>query len=390
MPTSGVGVVGPQGDHKPQPVDDGISVYVGGKFTRAAGAELEGRLAVRGDADFGSGLYNLGSAGGGSGLLPTIGSDIVMVGGNATIAGPKLEIATITAGEWGKGGGLPAPGNMVVGGTLSNKQHVQVIDGGEVRSGVGAQKALGDGVSAWADNDFAWLKEVAQRNSVGTEGTVEFEGDQVTLKGQAGATRHLFTIDAKVISAKSNLTLNLVGIAETDIVVVNITGGPTATLPLQGVAVNGATLAMSSKSFGQRAARMMWTFPDATDVSIKGTAQVPGSVIVPTAGSKTVVAVAGANGRYWVAGDLTQNYGGSEFHNFPFIGDPDITCEPPVTPSVKVAPVTPTVTQALCEATTGKVTDPIIALAETAGITYKLVGEIAAGKTVTEIGRAHV
>jgi hypothetical protein len=103
---------------------------------------------------------------------------------------------------------------------------------------------------------------------------------------------------------------------------------------------------------------ILWNFPSATSVTLDGTAEFQGSLLIPN--GNLVFKHPGHSGRVIVNGDVTQNYGGSEFHNYPF----DPTCslplpqcptprsvpipgpvatptEAPVTPTV--APVTPTV-----------------------------------------------
>ena len=60
----------------------------------------------------------------------------------------------------------------------------------------------------------------------------------------------------------------------------------------------------------------------------------------------------------------------------------EIECEQPVAP---VAPVAPVVTQAVCDVETGSLTAPLVTVAETEGVSYEVIGEVAAGKTVTVV-----
>merc|ERR1711935_949005 len=96
---------------------------------------------------------------------------------------------------------------------------------------------------------------------------------------------------------------------------------------------------------------ILWNFPHATSVTLNGGAEFQGSILVPN--GDLIFKHPGHSGRVIVAGDLTQNYGGSEFHNYPF--DPSCPlplpeCDDPTkaptttapTESPTKAPITPT------------------------------------------------
>ncbi|GAA1796357.1 choice-of-anchor A family protein [Leucobacter iarius] len=380
VPTAGVGVVHPQFPVKPQPVDENVSVYVGGDFTRARGAELEGQLVVNGNALIqGNGIYNLGTVGAGSGIVPVEGSNALRVGGNLTIeAGGRILFSTQSTS------GLPAPANARIGGTLADAKLFENQNASNtVSTNVGRTSALGSpSFSDWPNDNFSVLRDIADRNWTGTPGSFTVDSGVLTLTGATGASRHLFEIPASALT--NGLTLNLgANIKATDPVIVKVTG-TSATLDLIDVQAGGVQVPMGDKRFGQMASQILWTFPTATTVNVTG-GQVPGSVVVPTPGSNTTVAAGGVNGRYWVAGNLTQNYGGSEFHAFPFIGEPDMTCgEPPVPQVTQTAtPVAPEVVQATCDVD-GKTVDPKVTLASTTGIDYTLSKTAPkAGDTVT-------
>ena len=374
--TSGVGVVHSQFPSKPQPVDENVSVYVGGDFTRTAGAELEGQLVVNGNINLGSGLYNIGVVGAGSGVIPVSGQDIVRVGGTFTL-GPRAEISSKAADD------TLLPGNVKAGGAINTDANLVFGGGGAATQGIGRDAALGTSFKDWPNSGFSVLRDFAQRNTTGTPGTAAFAaGGYLDLTGTPGQTRHLFTIPGAQLTGQS-LTLRLIDIAATDIIVINVTG-PTAKLNINDLYVGSTQILMGDKRFGQTAARTLWTFPDATSVTISG-GQVPGSVVVPTPGSTTTQAAGGSNGRYWVAGNLVQNYGGSEFHSFPFLGDDDSTCGQPLTPRAvdqETTPVDPAVTQSVC--TAGTPSTPSVALpTNTTAIVYSKSGAETPGSTVT-------
>ena len=62
-------------------------------------------------------------------------------------------------------------------------------------------------------------------------------------------------------------------------------------------------------------------------MDIGGLAQLPGSLLVPTAPSTTTLAGAGTNGRILVAGDLVHT-GAGELHAYPFLPDPAARLRP--------------------------------------------------------------
>ncbi len=354
LPTGGVGTVDPGNPSKPLPADQNASVYVGGNFARAAGAELEGQLVVRGDARFSSSTkYSLGWVGAGSGLIPAAGGTALRVGGNLTID-RNVEVLAGTADSQTK---APLPVHARIGGAVTGAgtlamQHSEST----IQQGLGTEIALGSpAFSQWANNNHQPLRDLSERNQrAGTPGTVSTEaGGYLTLTGAPGATRHLFEIDASLLG-KNAWSLNLGANIQPTHPIVIVVKGPQPTVNIQSVWANKQQINMGDARFGQLASQIMWTFPNATNVTIAG-AQVPGSVVVPTNGSATTVTAAGANGRYWVAGNLTQNGAGAEFHNFPFIGDETTDCRNPVDPDPEPEPL------GVCEANTFYALDQVAA-----------------------------
>ncbi|WP_265693950.1 choice-of-anchor A family protein, partial [Streptomyces griseolus] len=71
--------------------------------------------------------------------------------------------------------------------------------------------------------------------------------------------------------------------------------------------------------------RLMWNFPDATEIRLRGAAQFQGSVLVGDPSSMTTLSMSGTNGRFYTAGSLTHTSeaqsGGQELHAYPFEGD---------------------------------------------------------------------
>lgn len=351
MPTAGIGTVHPANPSKPQPVDGNANVYVGGDYTRTTGAELEGQLVVRGNARFeGSAGYNIGWAGAGSGLIPAADSTALRVGGDVHTgsgSGSTLIVGTVDAAN------APKPVHVRVGGRVTGSGSISLQHtGSTTATGLGRDSALGSpAFSNWAANNHAVLRQTAESNEkAGTAGTVVREaGGFLTLNGARGATRHLFVIDASDLGTQG-WVLNLgANIQPSHPIVIKVTGSQ-PTVNIQDVWFNKFQHVMGSERFGQAAAQILWTFPTAKQVTIGG-AHVPGSIIVPTPDATTTVTANSTNGRLWVAGNLTQKGAGSEFHAFPFIGDPSIHCDNPVGPEDPNVPVQPPVPDT-CDANT--------------------------------------
>lgn len=93
---------------------------------------------------------------------------------------------------------------------------------------------------------------------------------------------------------------------------------------------------------------LLWNFPDATAIGLKGTGQFQGSVLIGQQSSLATVAISGTNGRFYSAGSLTHTSegesGGQELHAYPFEGDlPDCGEDPSPSPTPTDSP-TPTPT----------------------------------------------
>lgn len=71
--------------------------------------------------------------------------------------------------------------------------------------------------------------------------------------------------------------------------------------------------------------RLLWNFPDATEVDLNGSGQFQGSFLIGNQASRTSVRLPGSNGRFFTTGSLTHTGqpragGGQEFHAYPFTG----------------------------------------------------------------------
>ncbi len=274
--------------------DEGFSVMVGGNFRIMDGgqgvpAEIEGRLAVRGDFILGdttvpyNSYYGIGTSGGGTYIIASTGLPALLLGG--TIKG-----STTLFGVGGTG--------IAMGGAYTNNlpNPITVTDSlGKAGIGINIDSCLND-ITA---KSFYW----ATLTATGT-----LSGD--TLIGNNSSAIQVFNV-----SAWQNFVFKNIPAGAS--VIVNVSG--TTFTNVQMPAVNAVTPAAGSPSLF----RLLFNFHQAANVTFTGTFY--GSAIVP-AGNATL---SGGNfdGRLIVGGNLTHNASGGEIHNYPFVGE--FPCPPP-------------------------------------------------------------
>ncbi|WP_335935708.1 choice-of-anchor A family protein [Streptomyces sp. PTD5-9] len=296
--------------------DGNINIFVGGDFlVREAAAEAEGKIVTLGDFDMdkrpgASQIYNVGVAGVGSRVPPPDGSDYLTVGGDLTVA----------------------PGERLL---AEEGTHHGVVKYAHDLSGTVIPRAVGDpdaaapytalrGELTRASRCYAYDDGEAHRRPA--TGTVENRGYETVLTGDGGSALQVFAVDADVATAAGG---------PQDIRFENIPDGATVLVNVYGARRDISTLMGSLPQQGLRE-RLMWNFPDATEVGLKGSGQFQGSVLVGNPSSMTSLMMSGTNGRFYTAGSLTHTSagesGGQELHAYPFEGDLPACGEQP-TPS---------------------------------------------------------
>ncbi|MGA5297558.1 choice-of-anchor A family protein [Streptomyces koyangensis] len=322
-PCLGADCPGTWDDPSDKPVtahDSNINIYVGGNYlVREAAAEAEGKIVTLGNFDMdkragASQVYNVGVAGGGSRVPPPDGSDYLTVGANLTVAPGERLLA-----EEGTGSGVVRYGGSLDGTVLP----VAVNSADAAAPYADIRGDLTDASRCYAytgDDRRAFTGQVLR------------EGSSTVFEGDGAARLQIFSVDADLVSGTGGRTdISFTGIPDGATVLVNVYG---ATRTLDSSAV---TLPDS----GQRR-RLLWNFPDATALSLTGTAQLEGSVLVGQPASVTTLALSGVNGRFYSAGSLTHTSagesGGQELHAYPFDGDLPDCDTTPVTPSPSPTP----------------------------------------------------
>ncbi|MFW3462065.1 choice-of-anchor A family protein [Streptomyces microflavus] len=305
--------------------DENINIYVGGDFlVREAAAEAEGKIVTLGRFDMdkrdgASAIYNVGVAGVGSRVPPPDGSDYLSVGGDITIAAGERLLAEEGANS----------GRVAYAGSLSgtvNPLTAPREDPEAVAPFTGLRPELTE-----ASRCYAYEGD-AHRATTGSWTRV---GDTFTFTGDGTSAIQVFDVDTDLESAtggNAGFTFN------------GIPAGATVLVNVYGSARTVATFMGSLPNAGLRE-RLLWNFPDATDLTLTGPAQFQGSVLVGQPASTTTLSMSGTNGRFYTAGSLTHTSsgrsGGQEIHAYPFDGDLP-TCAPDPTPTPTDPTPTPT------------------------------------------------
>ncbi|MEU3741628.1 choice-of-anchor A family protein [Streptomyces sp. NPDC032198] len=303
--------------------DNAINVFAGGDFrVRGSAAEAEGRVVVLGDFDQDkaagvSAVYNVGEAGVGSKVAPDVGTDWLTTGGDVTIATGERLLAE--AGVVRHAG--------TASGTILAQRVVKDPDAAAPYAALRGQLNVASQCYAHG--------EAGTRTATGT---AKHGGGETLFTGDGTSALQVFNVDFDLASASGGQEgIRFANIPAGATVLVNVLGTRRVLNTYSG-GIDDATDPLN----GLRE-RLLWNFPDATDVEIKGTGQFQGSVLIGQNTSDTTVSVPGVNGRFFTTGSITHTSsasggGGQEFHNYPFVGDlPECGSTPTVTGTVEVA-----------------------------------------------------
>ncbi|WP_181771232.1 choice-of-anchor A family protein [Amycolatopsis pittospori] len=297
--------------------DNGINVYVGGEFqVRGAAAEAEGRVVVLGDFDMAkrpgaSAAYNVGIAGVGSRVPPPDGADFLTTGGNVSVAAEQRLLAD---------GGVVRHAGTVTGtvtGTLEK-------DPDAAKPYVGLREDL-----RLASKCYAREGTVPRP----TTGTARNDGYRTLFTGDGKSALQVFTVDFDLTARNGGMQgIEFEGIPAGATILVNMVGAART--------INTFTGDLNDQDpLNKLRERLLWNFPDATQVKIAGGAQFQGSVLIGDPGSTATVTASGMNGRFFTTGTLVHSSeatggGGQEFHNYPFTGDlPECGSTPTTSPT---------------------------------------------------------
>ncbi|MCM2393332.1 SpaA isopeptide-forming pilin-related protein [Streptomyces albipurpureus] len=290
--------------------DANINIFAGGDFlVRERAAEAEGKVVVLGNFNqdkSAGGVYNIGIVGVGSRVPPPAGSDFLTTGGNVTVA----------AGE-----SLLADGGVV--------RHAGTATG--TITGTVVQDPNAAAPYTPLRDQLTTASQCYARNETGPRpatGTAINSGLETVFTGNGTSALQVFNVDFNMSTAGGGQQgIRFVNIPANATILVNIIGANRIINTYSGSPFDTDPL-------NQLRDRLLWNFPDATSVGLRGTGQFQGSVLIGNQASMTTVTLPGVNGRFFTTGSVTHTSvvgagGGQEFHAYPFNGDlPDCTVVP--------------------------------------------------------------
>jgi choice-of-anchor A domain-containing protein len=305
--------------------DDAINVFTGGDFSAVNGAaETEGRVVAIGSVDIDSNpvsvpRYNIGVVGVGSRVTPSPGQVALAVGGDISVVPQQiLEVG-------------PSDGLIVnYAGTRTGSIDAAVVQ--QTPMAVGAY----DDVSAQLMAISQCINDPTVRT--GTTGTATNTGSTVTFTGDDTSPLQIFDVDFPIGTTSSAEGLVFTGIPPGGTVIINDTNGLVNTFTGGNGSGQGPPDSIRQ--------RLMWNFPTESTVTLNGSAQFQGSVLVGSAASTTTDSYPGIDGRTYTVGNLVQTStsgGGTEIHAYPFDGElPE--CPTDVTTTTTTTPTSTTTT----------------------------------------------
>ncbi|WP_189765406.1 choice-of-anchor A family protein [Streptomyces xanthochromogenes] len=304
--------------------DNNINIFVGGDFlVRQAAAEAEGKVVVLGNFDQHkaagvSQVYNVGVAGVGSRVPPDNGTAFLTTGKDVTVATGQRLLA-----EEGSVSGIVRHG-----GTLSGTVRPKTVHDPEAAAPYARLKPN----LAAASHCYAYVDGKPRAAT----GSAKNNGSETLFTGDGKSAIQVFNVDFDLATSGGGAQgFRFTGIPEGATVLVNLTG-----------AVREINTYMGMLPPALRD-RLLWNFPDAGTVRLRGSGQFSGSVLVGNPDSTTTVTLPGVNGRFFTVGSLTHSSiagggGGQEFHAYPFNGDLPSCKETPEPPTPTPEPPTPT------------------------------------------------
>ncbi|MER5929982.1 SpaA isopeptide-forming pilin-related protein [Streptomyces sp. NPDC002054] len=291
--------------------DRNINTFVGQHFqVRGTAAAAEGRAVALGDFNQnksvgGSSGYHLGIVPVGSRVPPPDGSDFLSAGGNVTVAGGQSLITD--------------DGVVRYAGTLT----------GNVTGPTENDPNAVTPYTAFRASISAFSQCYARPGGVlrTATGSVSSSPAETLFTGDGTSPLQVFNIDADMIGT---------GGVPQGTRFTNIPAGATIL-----VNVLGTTRTINSFSgtyneldpFNRLRNRLLWNYPDATTLNLRGNGEFQGSHLIGQANSLTTVTTTGLSGRLYTAGSLTHGSAdrgfGQEIHSYPFTGDLPDDCAAP-------------------------------------------------------------
>ncbi|WP_203968157.1 DUF5979 domain-containing protein, partial [Sediminihabitans luteus] len=334
--------------------DNGPNVIVGGDFSVPSdgGTETEGLMVINGSATFDRG-YSVGVVGAGTGVVPADDEDMFVTGGDTTVNGTSTGVTAYGAdgsggyrtatlrvggahnftdpsytanGTYGDLGDVDSANQDTLLGPTQNYLYtdVSVIDDDHYTDLFGPDGKM----SRYSQQCYAELSTTDATTVVNEGGALTLEqgtlsnvGNVYTATSDGTGDLVVFTIPDMLGSATQSVTVSVVGVKPGATVLVNTLGTGTVQQRISDIIVGDG----DPNSTLEAGDRVLWNYPFATDVTLGGDTQLPGSILIGNPASTASIGFSGTNGRIYAAGDLVHtgsvfNLTGLEYHSFPFTG----------------------------------------------------------------------
>ena len=302
--------------------DNAYNVFIGGDFIipTDGGAEAEGKVFVYGDVrQDKSDVYNVGSVGAGSYVVPGNDENYLTVGGNITVTdGGNMQVGGFAGSDW-------ANGNVVYREQLfantTGYGTVQVNPGNTITQTLFDLTPFDDTFTELADRSVCWANETGTTQ-------VAWDGYTLTITPTTPSDLQVLNLEQAIADwnaahpSQSISSLDAIGefyfkdFVTTQTILVNVTSTVVSIKP-SGIRYTETGQHVDPDFMRERT---LWNFPNATQVNLGGYAQFPGSILIPRRDSNVTADMPGFNGRFIVGGNVTHAGNGSEFHNYPFRG----------------------------------------------------------------------
>lgn len=309
--------------------DGNVAVFVGGSLrVREHAAEAEGLVVVGRDFDVrtDNDTYNVGIVGVGSGVAPEPGAPMLVVGGDASSGGAVIDVGAGRGGATIIGGGAVAGTRIETNGAPLSEHNPNALT-----PYAGIHDQVRDMSAEWA--------------SLPATGRTEVTGVELTLTGSGTGDLQVFTVDAADLG-KLTRQLRFVNVPKNAERIINVVSRD-ADIDFNTLLHPDGTIVdpFSSPAFVEAATHTLWNLPAGGNIRIGGSAQLPGTFLIPDPTSSTTITAPGTNGRFYTLGDLTHAGTGGELHSYPYLPHPTLTCTPQTPTPTPTPTATPTPTQ---------------------------------------------
>jgi choice-of-anchor A domain-containing protein len=301
--------------------DDSVAFFVGGNYHGNLGAEIEGKIVVLGNF-INNGISSLVQVGLGSQIIPNNDQYVILVRGNWEM---NVDVAVMQNSAYVRG-------NIKYKGASTGNTHKQLWTNGRVEHDPdldltvydNALKELKVKSAYWASRTMNGIFIPYQDSSHKNTAVFKAGNDDCV---------QVFNLHDYSLSWVADIQFheNLKG----KTILINYSSDTNGHVRIQNLANFYDPWGRSGWKFDSAmTASILWNFHDASQVYLGfgyngvGELEFRGSILVPH--GSLDFEIPGHAGRCIVGGDLTQNFEGSEFHNYPFEPNDHPNCQLPL------------------------------------------------------------